>query len=109
GIQSAHVTDSQQGLLIGTSLFEDTYGPGYLALDKPGDIEPVELSGAVHEGGGELERFQHIDGDTYLAVFNIDGVSWAYEADFDETARAMKPGRVPAGEGGRAGGGLTGP
>ena len=40
----------------------------------------------MHEGVGELERFQRIDGDQYLAVFNIDGVSWAYEADFDEAA-----------------------
>ena len=104
GLQSAHVTASQQGLLIGTSLFDDAYGPGYLAFDKPGDVEPVELTGAVHEGVGELERFQHIDDDRYLAVFNIDGVSWAYEADFDEAARTLTLGRVLVGEGQLAGG-----
>ena len=104
GLQSAHVTDSQQGLLIGTSLFDDKYAPGYIAFDKPGEVEPVELTGAVHEGVGELERFQHIEGDRYLAVFNIDGVSWAYEAGFDETARAMKLGRVLVGQGELAGG-----
>ena len=71
-------------------------------------MEPVELTGAVHEGAGELERFQRIDGDQYLAVFNIDGVSWAYEADFDENARAMKLGRVLVGEGELAGGVLHG-
>ncbi len=108
GLQSGHVTESEQGLLIGTSLFDDAYGPGYLAFDNPGEVEPVELTGAVHEGVGELERFQHIDGDKYLAVFNIDGVSWAYEADFDETARAMKLGRVLVGEGELAGGVLHG-
>jgi pimeloyl-ACP methyl ester carboxylesterase len=104
GMQSAHVTDSQQGLLIGTSLFDDAYGPGYIAFDKPGEVEPVGLTGAVHEGVGELERFQRIEGDRYLAVFNIDGVSWAYEADFDEAARAMKLGRVLVGQGELAGG-----
>ena len=108
GMQSAHVTESEQGLLIGTSLFDDAYGPGYIAFDKPGEVEPVELTGARHEGVGELERFQHIDGDQYLAVFNIDGVSWAYEADFDEAARAIKLGRVLVGEGELAGGVLHG-
>jgi pimeloyl-ACP methyl ester carboxylesterase len=108
GIQSAHVTDSQQGLLIGTSLFDDAYGPGYLPFDGSGEVEPVELTGARHEGVGELERFQRIDGDRYLAVFNIDGVSWAYEADFDEAARTMKLGRVLVGEGELAGGVLHG-
>ena len=108
GLQSAHVTESQQGLLIGTSLFDDAYGPGYISFDNPGEVEPVELTGARHEGVGELERFQHIDGDQYLAVFNIDGVSWAYEADFDESARAMKLGRVLVGEGELAGGVLHG-
>jgi dienelactone hydrolase len=108
GLQSAHVTDSQQGLLIGTSLFDDAYGPGYLAFEGSGEVEPVELTGAVHEGVGELERFQRIDGDQYLAVFNIDGVSWAYEADFEENARAMTLGRVLVGEGELAGGVLHG-
>ena len=104
GLQSAHVTASEQGLLIGTSLFDDAYGPGYIAFDRPGEVEPVELTGIVHEGVGELERFQRIDGDRYLAVFNIDGVSWAYEADFDEAARTLSLGRVLVGEAELAGG-----
>jgi dienelactone hydrolase len=108
GLQSSHITASEQGLFIGTSLFDDAYGPGYIAFDNPGEVQPVELTGGVHEGVGELERFQHIDGDQYLAVFNIDGVSWAYEADFDEAARAMKLGRVLVGEGELAGGVLHG-
>ena len=36
GMQSAHVTDSQQGLLIGTSLFDDAYGPGLHRLRRAG-------------------------------------------------------------------------
>jgi pimeloyl-ACP methyl ester carboxylesterase len=104
GLQSAHVTASGNGLLIGTSLFEDTYGPGYIALDKPGEAEPVALSGEAHEGVGELERFQRIEGDRYLAVFNIDGVSWVYEASFDEGARSMALEDVIVGQGDLAGG-----
>ena len=34
GLQSTHVTESEQGLLIGTCLFDDAYGPGYLALRR---------------------------------------------------------------------------
>jgi hypothetical protein len=108
GLQSGHVTASGQGLLIGTSLFEDTFGPGYIAFDAPGVVEPVALEGAVHAGVGELERFQRIEGDQYLAVFNIDGVSWVYEAAFDETARAMTLGRVLVGKGELAGGVIHG-
>jgi hypothetical protein len=53
GLQSGHVIASGQGLLIGTSLFEDTFGPGYIAFDAPGVVEPVALEGAVHAGVGE--------------------------------------------------------
>ena len=104
GLQSAHVTVSGRGLLIATSLFEDTYGPGYIAFDRLGEVEPVSLTGVVHEGEGELERCQRIDGDRYAAVYNIDGVSWVYEAAFDEAARTLTLGRVVVGEGELAGG-----
>jgi pimeloyl-ACP methyl ester carboxylesterase len=108
GLQSGHFTHSGRGLLIGTSLFSDTYGPGYIDIAEPGEVVPVTLDGAVHEGVGELERFQLIDGDRYLAVFNIDGCSWAYDAEFDETARALTLGRVLVGQGELEGGVLHG-
>jgi pimeloyl-ACP methyl ester carboxylesterase len=108
GLQSSHVTASAEGLFIGTSLFTDSYGPGYLPL-KPGtEVEPVELTGGVHEGAGELEAFDHVDGDRYVARFNIDGVSWAYEAEFDERSRNVLLGRVLVGEGELANGVLHG-
>jgi len=108
GLQSAHVTKSERGLLITTSLFVDTYGPGYLAFDRPGEVEPVFVEGTVHEGAGELERFQRIEGDRFVAVYNIDGCSWAYEASFDEETRALRLGRVLCGEDELAGGVLHG-
>src|SRR5262245_4309374 len=107
GLQSSHVTASGQGLFLGTSLFTDSYGPGYLPLDG-GDVESVELTGAVHEGAGELEAFDHVDGDSYIARFNIDGVSWAYEAEFDERSRNVLLGRVLVGQGELANGVLHG-
>ena len=108
GLQSAHVTASGSGLLAGTSLFEDTYGPAYIAFDRPGEAEPVTLTGGAHRGVGELERFQRIEGDRYLAVFNIDGVSWVYEASFDEAARTLALDHVVVGEGELAGGVIHG-
>jgi dipeptidyl aminopeptidase/acylaminoacyl peptidase len=98
------LTASGRGLLVATSLFEDTYGPGYIDLERPGDVEPVALEGIVHEGHGELEGFDRIDGDRLVARFNIDGASWAYEGDFDEDARKVTLSRVLCGTGELAGG-----
>jgi pimeloyl-ACP methyl ester carboxylesterase len=108
GLQSSHVTESGDGLFIGTSLFSDSYGPGYLPLVPGTEVEPVELTGAVHEGVGELEAFNHLDGNRYVARFNIDGCSWAYEATFDEQARKVELGRVLVGQGELADGVLHG-
>jgi dipeptidyl aminopeptidase/acylaminoacyl peptidase len=108
GFRSAHVTESGRGLLLTTSLVDDAYGPGYLDFEKLGKVEPVELAGAVHEGAGELEGFERLDGDRYLGTFNIDGVSWAYEATFDESARTLTLGRVLCGRDELAGGVLHG-
>jgi pimeloyl-ACP methyl ester carboxylesterase len=107
GFQSAQFTSSGRGLLVATSLFADTYGPGYLDLAS-GEVEPVELDGVAHEGEGELERLQRVGGDRCLAVFNIDGVSWAYDATFDEAARKLSLTRVLCGRGELEGGVLHG-
>ena len=71
---------------------------------QPGEVEPVTLEGVVHEGVGELEGFDRIDGDRLVARFNIDGASWAYEGDFDEDARKITLGRVLCGTGELEGG-----
>ena len=108
GFRSTHFTESGRGLLLATSLFDDAYGPAYLDLERPGQIEPVAVDGAVHEGEGELERYERLDGDRYLALYNIDGASWAYEASFDEAARELSLGRVLCGRGELEGGVLHG-
>jgi dipeptidyl aminopeptidase/acylaminoacyl peptidase len=53
----------------------------------------------VHEGTGELERVQHLEGDRYAAVFNIDGCAWVYDMRLDEGARALTADRVLVGQG----------
>jgi dipeptidyl aminopeptidase/acylaminoacyl peptidase len=108
GFRPGHVVRSGNGLLLGTTLFEDTGSPAYLDFARPGELEPVELDGLAHEGVGELERLQHLEGDRFAALFNIDGCSWAYETTFDEAARTLSCERVLVGEGELAGGILHG-
>jgi pimeloyl-ACP methyl ester carboxylesterase len=109
GINSPHGTASGNGILLVTTLFGDAGAPGYVDLTKPrADIERVALRELVHEGAGELERLQHLVGDRYAAVFNIDGCSWVYEVRLDEAARALAVERLLVGEDELAGGVLHG-
>ena len=87
---AANFSPSERGLLFLTSLFEDTYGLGYLALDGPETVARVEVSGIVHTGSGEMENLEHLHGDRYAVYYNIDGVSWEYEGAFDEDALTMR-------------------
>jgi pimeloyl-ACP methyl ester carboxylesterase len=98
GFRSSHVTVSGKGLLVVTTLFSDRGSPGYLAFGGQSEVEPVDVDGVVHHGDGELERLQHLDGDRYAAVYNIDGCSWAYDARFDESARLLRLERVLVGQ-----------
>jgi dipeptidyl aminopeptidase/acylaminoacyl peptidase len=108
GFRGAHAVVSGNGLLVGTTLFGDEGVPAYVAFDRPGEIEQVGVEGLVHEGAGELEEIQHLDGDRYAALYNIDGCSWVYSARFDEAARALTVEQVLVGEGELAGGVLHG-
>jgi len=108
GIRSPHGTASGNGVLLVTNLFEDEGTPGYLDLGRVGEIEPVSVEGLAHEGAGELERLEHLEGDRYVAIYNIDGCSWAYETHLDEAGRALSAERVLVGEGELSGGILHG-
>lgn len=98
GFASGHLR-ADGGLLVVTTVFEDTGTPAYLAPGRPGELEPVAIEGLVHEGAGELERLRHLEGDRYAALYNIDGCSWAYEARFDEPSRRLLVERVLVGQG----------
>jgi pimeloyl-ACP methyl ester carboxylesterase len=108
GIRSAHITSSGSGALLATTVFDDRGSPGYLDLSERGEMHAVELTGVVHRGDGELERLQHLDGDRYAALFNIDGCSWAYDARFDESTRTLSLDRALVGQGDLADGVLHG-
>jgi len=108
GLGSTHATVSGKGILLTTTVFEDTGSPGYIELGRAGEIEPVSIEGQVHDGAGELEGLQHLEGFRYAALYNIDGCSWAYETVFDEATRTLTVERVLVGEGELAGGVLHG-
>ncbi|HHH41088.1 MAG TPA: S9 family peptidase [Chloroflexi bacterium] len=98
-IHSCHFTPDDRGLLFVTSLFDDRYGLGYFPLDTPEQIRPVQVIGTVHKGVGELEHLEHLQGDRYLLLYNIDGCSYAYEGRFDEAALRFEVDRVLCGTG----------
>ncbi len=104
GLGSTHATVSGKGILLTTTVFDDTGSPGYISLDDPGGVEPVTIEGLVHDGAGELEGLQHLEASRYAALFNIDGCSWVYETVFDEPARTLAVSRVLVGEGELSGG-----
>jgi pimeloyl-ACP methyl ester carboxylesterase len=108
GFRSSHVTTSGAGLLTVTTLHDDTGAPGYIALDRPGEIEPVRIEGLAHAGAGELEQLDHLAENRYAAVYNIDGCSWAYETRLDEPGRRLVVERVLVGQGQLADGVLHG-
>ncbi len=104
GIGAAEFSPSERGLLVTTSLFEDTYSIGYVSLDKPNEIVPVTISGKKHTGIGELYNMEHLADDRYFISYNIDGASWAYEGVFDEASLTLGLKHVICGEGELSGG-----
>jgi dipeptidyl aminopeptidase/acylaminoacyl peptidase len=108
GFRSAHGTASGKGVLLTTTLFADAGSLGYLDLTRPGEVVPVPITGLVHEGAGELERIQHLEDDRFALVYNIDGCSWVYDANFDGAERTLTASRVLVGQGELADGVLHG-
>ncbi len=105
-IHSIWFTASEQGLLFITSLFVDTYGLGYLRLDDPAEVKPVEITGVQHSGVGELVKLKHLHDAQYAVEYNIDGCSWLYVGLFDEADLTMRLERVLCGTGKLANGKL---
>ena len=103
GIHSAHPV-GHDGILMHCTLFDDRRGLACFTAGRPEDVQPVEITGAVHSGDGELDSVSHLAGDRYLVQYNIDGASWAYEGTYDEATRRMVLGAVVCGQGALANG-----
>ena len=99
GITSTHFTRHDRGLILTTTLFDDSRGLGYLRLNHPSKIKSVTITGKQHKGKGGLRKFTAVRKNTYLLEYNIDGVSWLYEAEFDEDRLKMRLGSVLVGKG----------
>jgi len=108
GFRAGHGTQSGRGILLTTTLFDDTGTLGYFDFSRPGEVEPVTVDGLRHIGAGELEGLDHLEGDRYSLVFNIDGCSWAYAGVLDEDMRTFTIERVLVGQDELAGGVLHG-
>ena len=108
GFRSAYGTASGAGVLLASTLHDDTGSLAYLDLSRPGDVDPVAIDGLTHEGVGELEGLDHLEGDRYALTYNIDGCSWVYAGTFDEESRSFSVERVLVGDGELAGGVLHG-
>ncbi len=90
GINFTHFTRRDRGLIFTTTLFDDSVGLGYLRFNHPAKIKPVKITGAQHAGRGELRKLLSVEKDRYLLEYNIDGVSWLYEGEFDEDGLKMR-------------------
>lgn len=101
---AADFTASERGLLFLTSLFEDTYGLGYLDPAAPQTVARVEVRGVAHSGAGEMEQLQRLRDNRYALQYNIDGCTWLYEGTFDEDALEMRLNHVICGRAPLAGG-----
>jgi dipeptidyl aminopeptidase/acylaminoacyl peptidase len=108
GFRGGYGTVSGLGLLLISTLYDDTGGLAYLDLSRPGELEEVTIDGLRHSGAGELEGIDHLEGDRYSLVYNIDGCSWAYAGALDESSRTFTIERALVGEDELAGGVLHG-
>jgi len=92
-------TTGEAGLVFANALFRDTYGLGHLPLENPDDVNEVPFAGLAHTGAGEFEGLEPLENGRYLIQFNIDGASWAYEAEYDDDERVMRALNILVGKG----------
>jgi len=90
GIIDGHLTPGNQGILIVSAIFTDSYDLGYMELDNPQDVKRVTVTGSKHTGAGEMTGLKHIKDNIYLVAYNIDGVSWLYEGIFNAKEYRMQ-------------------
>ncbi len=98
GLASGALTPDGQTALVLCSVFSDTYSPALLDLNRPGELEPVKVEGAVHAGMGEMTLIEHLHDQVYAVAYNIDGCSWLYEAVFYPYKKTLRLKKVIVGQ-----------
>jgi len=83
GFSSLNFTPDERGVLLLTSIFTDTYSPALLEFGASAGLQPVAVEGLHHSGAGEMTGIYSLGADRYALDYNIDGVSWLYEAAYD--------------------------
>ena len=104
GFGQGWFVDGGQRVVVETTLHDDLGGLGILSLAEPEVVEPVAVHGAMHSGVAQLESVRRLAGDRVLVTYNVDGVSWGYEARLDVSGRRLDLARVLWGSGELAGG-----
>ncbi len=92
-------TEDETGLVFNSAIFQDTFGLGYLNLAHPDEVTEVPFEGLAHTGVGEYEGMDPLKNGRFLLHFNIDSVSWVYEAEYDPQAKVMRAVHTLVGEG----------
>ena len=92
-------TKDGEGVVFSNALFQDTYSLGYLELDNPETITPVQFQGLAHQGLGEFNGVEALKNGRFLLYFNIDGANWVYEATYDSEEQVMEAVSVLVGKG----------
>lgn len=90
GINSVNFLHDTNELLVSCAIFTDKYSPALIDLSGNGQPIAVSVKGLVHKGNGELEGLDHLAGDRFLLVYNIDGCSWMYEAIFNRSSMTLE-------------------
>jgi len=91
-------TKDGKGLVFSNAIFQDTYSLGYLAFEKPEEVIDVPFEGLVHTGKGEFEGLEYLQDQRCILWFNLDGATWAYEAEFKDKDKVMRVINVLVGE-----------
>jgi len=99
GINSGAFSPSQRGLLLTCAIYSDAYSPAFLAFKRPQQTRRVKVKNLKHKGMGELVQVDRLEGGRYALLYNIDGCSWLYEAEFDEQKLALIALHVICGKG----------
>ncbi|GAP14650.1 prolyl oligopeptidase family [Longilinea arvoryzae] len=99
GFSSMNFTSDEKSALCLTSFFKDTYSPAELDLNATQDLHPVEVNGLKHSGVGEMTGIYGLEGARFALDYNIDGVSWLYEAEYDAERKEFDVKHVLVGEG----------
>jgi len=85
GVGRCYFIRGDSALIFKTTLHDDKGGIGFLDFSNPKKVHPVKVTGKQHKGLGQLDWMRQIHGRQYIIGFNIDGCSWVYQAEIDET------------------------